>query len=82
MSTNKFWISNSSNVCFFRPAIQRVEGGGCVVLHSIDLKEMKLGPVQAPNHTYKRPMSVGYSIFVPNYYKLGEPVFANTSNTM
>lgn len=58
------------------PAIQRVENGGCVVLHSIDLKAMKLGPVQPPTHTYKRPMSVGYSIFVPNYYNLGHPVFA------
>jgi len=58
------------------PAIQRVESGGCVVLHSIDLRAMKLGPVQTPSHTYKRPMSVGYSIFVPNYYKLGYPVNA------
>ena len=56
------------NLNNFSGAIQRVETGGCVVSHSIDVKEMKLGPILPLSVTHKRPMSVGYSIFpIPNH---------------
>ena len=49
------------------PAILRVETEGCVISHSIDVKQMKLGPILPLSQTHKRPMSVGYGIFpIPN----------------